>query len=55
MPLPKGPALNAYDEADNIVMLYYNAQAYLRRLLNRAHSALYCDYSAYNDSDESLC
>ncbi|KAI9718143.1 MAG: hypothetical protein M1828_006841 [Chrysothrix sp. TS-e1954] len=38
---PQGPALRSQDPEDTLIMLYYCAQIALRKLLNRAHSALY--------------
>ncbi|KAI9724738.1 MAG: hypothetical protein M1812_000013 [Candelaria pacifica] len=43
MPLPRGVTLGDHDPEHNkqVTMIYYSAQIQLRKVLNRAHSALY--------------
>ena len=38
---PQGPTFNSNDYESKTIMNYYWAQIHLRKILNRAHSALY--------------
>ncbi|KAI9794155.1 MAG: hypothetical protein M1835_006745 [Candelina submexicana] len=41
MPLPRGVTLGDHEHNKPIIMIYYSTQIHLRRILNRAHTALY--------------
>ncbi|KAI9710171.1 MAG: hypothetical protein M1812_007502 [Candelaria pacifica] len=49
IPLPKGVTLRDHDSNHKkpAVMIYYSAQIYLRKILNRAHTALYRTKKTY--------
>ncbi|KAI9812570.1 MAG: hypothetical protein M1827_004559 [Pycnora praestabilis] len=55
IPLPKGVTLSEHDAGQTTMGIYYSAQIQLRKILNRAHSALYAvDKSAKKPGWSSL-